>query len=177
MELTLLKGTNVQLRPVEIGDLEFIYALESDPENWKVSNTLFPYSKFQVEQYILNTQHDIFAEKQLRMMIDRISGDDKPVRAGMIDLFDLDPVHRRAAAGILVTKEEQHRGVASEALSLLTGYCFSTLNLHQVHCSITAGNEASIRLFTKHGFAPCGVRKDWRLAAGQWTDRHLRSDR
>lgn len=165
-----LQNELIRLRMAEPRDVDFLYELENDPEVWRAGNTLVPYSKFQIEQYVLNSQHDLYTEKQLRLMIDRLSSGESPVTVGAVDLFDFDPFHRRAGIGIIILPEERNRGIAGEALGLMQRYCFEILSLHQIHCSITIGNQASIRLFTGKGFKQTGVRRDWRYMDGRFVD-------
>lgn len=166
MKKPILKGENIFLRPLEPGDVDFIHTIENDPEVWRAGDTLLPYSRFQVEQYVLNTQHDIFSEKQIRFII---SGSGS-ARLGAIDLYDFDPLHRRAGIGVLIIPGEREKGFAGEALTLLIDYAFTVLQLHQVFCYVNERNLASIRLFESAGFIKCGVRKDWRIVNGQWSD-------
>jgi diamine N-acetyltransferase len=166
----MLKSQDIQLRAIEPSDLDFIYILENDPEVWQVGNTLIPYSKYQIEQYVLSTQHDLFSEKQMRLMIDRVLPGPGNIPIGAVDLYDFDPYHKRAGVGIILIPEERGKGIAQEALSLLVRYCFEILDLHQLFCSITEGNIPSIRLFEQCGFIQCGTRKEWRFLNGTFMD-------
>lgn len=163
-------GPNLLLRAPEPGDIDIIFRWENDTRIWHLSNTLAPYSRFAIEQFVLNTDKDIYALKQLRFMIDWHSAGLDIKTIGSIDLFDFDPYHKRAGIGILIDESSRRHGFASEALNLLIEYCFNMLHLHQVFCNIEKSNEESIRLFTKAGFVSCGVKKDWLLRDGQWTD-------
>lgn len=163
-----MKGKNISLRVPEPADIDFIYNCENDTTVWHVSNTTTPYSRYDIEQYVLNSHHDIYAAKQLRLMI--ILHDKTLEPIGAIDLFDFDPVHHRAGVGILLTMQERGKGYASEALALLCNYCFNTLNLHQLYCHISSDNEASIKLFTMAGFEITGTCKDWTLSGKNWHD-------
>ncbi len=169
----MLQNQDIQLRAIEPSDLDFIYKLENDTEVWRVGNTLIPYSKFQIEQYVLNTQHDLFSERQLRLMLDKVTPGMKNVPIGALDLYDFDPYHKRAGIGIIIIPEEREKGFAREALTLLKKYCFEILDLHQLYCSITEGNTASIHLFETCGFTQCGTRKDWRFLDGGFKDELL----
>ena len=166
----ILQGKNILLRAAEPTDIDFIYKMENDPQIWHLGNTVMPFSHFQIEQYVLNMQHDIYAEKQLRLIIE-INGKqgDRKI-AGAIDLFDFDPYHRRAGIGILIIQKERKKGFAAEALELLVEYCFEILQLHQLFCHITADNPGSIQLFEKAGFVNCGLKKEWRLHKNKWVD-------
>ena len=163
-------GPNLLLRAPEPSDIDTIYRWENDTRIWHLGNTFAPYSRFAVEQFVLNTENDIFATRQLRLMIDCHSGRDTTLTIGSIDLFEFDPYHKRAGIGILIDEDFRHQGYATEALNLLIEYCFKTLNLHQVYCNIELSNEESIKLFTKTGFTNCGHKKEWMLRDGKWTD-------
>jgi len=161
--LQVLKGKKIQLRAIEPEDLEIIYRWENDSSVWPLSNTLAPFSRFIIKQFIENSHQDIFTSKQLRLMIDRID-DEKVETIGTIDLFDFDPAHKRAGIGILIaSKEDRGKGFASEALDILIGYSFTSLQLHQLYCNITTDNTESIQLFNSKGFQLVGIKKDWLL--------------
>lgn len=38
--MTVLKGEHIQLRALEPEDLEYLFALENDPDIWEISGTL-----------------------------------------------------------------------------------------------------------------------------------------
>ena len=103
----LVKNKMVQIRGLEPEDLEFLYECENNPEIWNVSNTLAPYSKYILRQYIENSHHDIYTNKQLRLIISDVTEPDKAV--GAIDLFDFDPYHVRAGVGILIHGDKNRR--------------------------------------------------------------------
>ena len=164
-----MKNDKVLLRAVEPSDIDFIFQLENNTSVWHVSNTITPYSRYTIEQYVLNSDQDIFTLKQLRLIIESadvvISN-----RIGTIDIFDFDPLHKRAGIGIIIIEEEQRKGYALEALKLVVEYCFKTLGLHQIYCNISAENQGSILLFEKMGFINCGVKKEWTFINNSWQD-------
>ncbi len=157
--MQLLKGNKVSLRALEQNDIDVLFTWENNPKIWKVSNTLSPYSRFVLEQYLLSANQDIYTTRQLRLIIEDINTQHVPV--GCIDLFDFDPHHCRAGIGIMIDENHQGNGFASEALSLLIKYVFTTLLLKQVYCNVGAQNEKSILLFEKHGFQKVGLKKHW----------------
>lgn len=154
------------LRALEPTDLDFLYSLENDISVWHVGNTLTPYSKNVLEQYLENAALDIYTIKQLRLVICTNTKES----VGAIDLFDFDPLHSRAGVGIVVTSQNRGNGYAADALNLLLQYCHTILQLHQVYCSVTASNQTSINLFKKAGFVEVGVRKDWLRTVEGWED-------
>ena len=158
----------ISLRAVEPEDLEYFYRWENDRNIWQVSNTLVPFSRYQLRQYIESDPSNIFAHQQLRMMI---ASDDNKQTLGTIDLFDYDPVHQRAGIGILIASPaDRGKGFAGEALQLMSEYGKNTLYLHQLYCNISSKNTASIHLFEKAGFKTAGIKKDWLRTGDGWDD-------
>jgi diamine N-acetyltransferase len=166
-------GKNILLRALEPEDIDILYQWENDTEIWHLSNTITPFSRFVLEQYLVNSQEDIFTTKQLRLMIDLTCTEGNAKTIGSIDLFDFSPNHKRAGVGIMITKEERGKGYASESLDLVIDYSFNTLDLHQLFCNISRDNAISLKLFQKHGFEIVGAKKDWINIKGMWIDEYL----
>lgn len=162
--MSYLSGKTVYLRAVEPADLDLLYRYENDPALWPCGNTLAPYSRYALREYLKHAQDDIFQTRQLRLIIVH-KDDDRAV--GMVDLFDFEPHHARAAAGILVFPEERHRGIGSEALGVLSDYAFGVLHLHQLYAHIPENNTFSRRLFSRCGYTECGLLKEWLQTAPQ----------
>lgn len=171
----MISSSHITLRALEPADVEKMYQWENDPSVWPVSGTVVPFSRYTMEQFVTNSQHDIYTSKQLRLAIDK---KDHPLISGLtigyIDLFDFDPSHLRAGVGILIGETgERRKGYARESLQLLSKYAFSTLHLHQLYCHIHADNESSIRLFNAAGFVVSGELKHWSLINGTWKNVFL----
>lgn len=166
----MLKGEKVFLRALEPSDSEIIHLWENNPEIWQVSDTLVPFSKFTIEQYI-NSLQDIYTTKQLRLVIcEQQSGN--PI--GTVDIFDFNPFHSRAGVGILIADAQyRQKGYASEALSLTTDYCFTVLFLNQLYCNIPVENEASLNLFMAKNFQVIGVMKNWNRTVKGFSDEYF----
>ncbi len=163
-----LAGQQIFLRALEPSDVDILYYWENDTENWLISNTQSPFSRFVLEQYLASAHQDIYSVKQQRFMICGLT-DNKPL--GTIELFDFDPNHQRAGIGILIAeKSERKKGYASEAIDILMQYGFEVLNLRQLYCNITIDNEPSISLFQKHKFEISGNKKQWIRDGKQFKD-------
>jgi diamine N-acetyltransferase len=169
-DMVPLRGKNIVLRSLEPADLDLLYQWENDADNWFASNTYVPYSRHALKGLIESARNDIYENKQLRLMIDFIPGNDmEQVTIGTIDLFDFDPYHQRAGVGILIAeKEYREKGIATEALAVLIEYVFKTLQLHQLYCNIATNNETSINLFRRAGFVLVGEKKEWLKDEQHW---------
>ena len=163
-----LKGTLIRLRAIEPEDEDILYRWENDQKIWQVSNTLAPFSRQILRQYLSQAHLDIFQAKQLRLVIETLE-EDKPV--GLIDLFDFDPHHQRAGVGILIGETaEWGKGYAKEALKVLLRYVFTVLFLNQVYCSIDETNTTSLNLFKNAGFRITGIKEKWNRNYTGWTN-------
>jgi len=163
-----LESKNIKLRALEPEDLEFLFQTENNSNFWEVSSTQIPFSKYILTQYIANSHQDIYEAKQLRLIVEH---QNQPI--GMIDLFNFNPQHKRAGIGILIIKEFQQKGFASESLTLFIKYAFKTLQLHQIYANITSDNKNSIALFNSHKFEKIGVKKDWVYTDNNFKDEIL----
>lgn len=152
-----IKNDTITLRCAEPGDAEQIFQWENDRDNWLVSDTHVPYSRFQIEQFLLGN-NDLSEQKQIRLMIDLT---ETGHAVGCIDIFDYDAINGRAGLGILIDKAYRRQGYAKSALALTITYLFHNLLLHQVYCSIEESNTESQQLFVNQGFELCGKRKEW----------------
>ncbi|MEN8137442.1 MAG: GNAT family protein [Bacteroidota bacterium] len=160
-------GDKIKLRALEPDDLSFLYMVENDVDNWKISETKIPFSKYLLHQYLENIDRDITKTGQLRLVIENIKNGET---VGLIDLFDFDPIHKRSGIGIIINDKHQSLGYGKEALDLLVVYCKKTLNLHQLYCDIQCNNKASISFFESNNFKKTGVKKDWWLSDKKLSD-------
>ena len=155
----LLQNKILKLRALEPEDLELLYNWENNSAIWEHSNTLVPYSKFILHNYLENARKDIFEVKQVRLIIELIA---EKEAIGTIDLFDIDFYNLRAGVGILIANEEyRHKGYAGETLELLKIYVFQHLGLYQLFCNISEDNINSLKLFQNHGFIITGKKENW----------------
>lgn len=168
-----MNGKRVCLRALEPEDVDILYKWENDRAIWHLSNTITPLSRFTLEQYVLSAGQDIYATRQMRMMIDLCEPENGLKTIGSVDLFEYEPTHRRAGVGILIHDGHRGKGYASEALDLLIRYAIETLQLHQLFSNISSGNAESIRLFENKGFRLIGIKKDWNRIRNKWQDENM----
>ncbi|GHT34068.1 N-acetyltransferase [Bacteroidia bacterium] len=154
----MLTNEKIRLRALEPEDLDLLYAWENDTNLWRMGNTLSPYSRYVLKEYIAQSHLNIYELKQLRLMIEqRESG--KGI--GVVDIYDFDSHNRKAGVGIMLDTEHQGSGLATEALYLLIDYAFSFLKLHQLYAYVSVSNEPSKALFQRCGFSISGKLTDW----------------
>ena len=157
-----IEGAICRLRALEPSDLEVMYGWENDVDLWRVSGATAPFSRHQLSTLIVEQQYDIYATRQLRLVVEaEVEGAMQSV--GAVDLFEFNPQCRRAGVGIIISSEYRRKGYALDALQCVERYAREVLMLHQLWCSVAADNEASLCLFERAGYEQCGIRRDWIL--------------
>lgn len=165
-----LRGEKVALRAVEPEDVERMYGWENNPAVWHVSGTLAPFSRHALEQFVREQRFDPLQSGQQRLMIETLAGE----AVGTLDLFEIDPLNRRAGVGILIHNSDNRRqGYAREALQLSIAYARNTLALEQLWCNIESENRASRALFSGAGFQLVGCKRHWNWSPEGWQDEEL----
>ncbi|MDR2562888.1 MAG: GNAT family N-acetyltransferase [Prevotellaceae bacterium] len=167
-----LETERIKLRSPEISDVDLLYKWENDCELWPAGESFEPYSRFDIERYVMS-EGDVYANKQLRLMIDlKIADGQKTI--GTADLFDFNPLHSRAGLGILIyPPDERRKGYAHEAMQLLIRYAFEGLLIKVLYCNVSANNEAGLRCVQKAGFEICGLKKQWTARISGREDEYL----
>lgn len=154
------------LRLLEPSDLDFLERIENDTRLWKYSNTTKPFSNEVLKIYIQNAKQDIVDAGQQRFVI--VDSDSN--KLGLIDLFDYEPKHARAAVGVVIIEEFRGKGYAKEGLRLLEENVIQKLNLHQLYAGVSIENNPSRALFKAAGYIETAVKKDWSYYENQFHD-------
>ncbi len=160
-----MEDKQLRLRAVEPADIDFLYRIENIPAVWSVSFGDAPVSRQMLWDYINSYSADIYADRQLRLIIDV---DGTPV--GTVDVTDFDPRHGRAMLGIAVDPAHQRKGYARAALQEIITRCRHTFGMHQLAVLVPRDNEASMRLLESMGFTTSACLKSWLLHGQSYED-------
>ena len=163
----LIKNESITLRPLEPTDLDTLYNWENDSALWVVSDTVAPYSRAALWQYLESYTGDIYAQRQLRLMV-TLSADGTPI--GTIDFLNFDPLNNRAELGLFIANEHRGKGMGRQALELLTAYAREHIGLRQLYVYIATDNEVCLQLFESFGYHRVGVIKSWVKRGSQYHD-------
>ena len=165
-----IEGGLCRLRALEPEDLDAMYGWENDTDVWRASGTVAPFSRHVLSRLIDEQQFDIYATRQMRLVIEDIASAEV---VGAVDLFEFDPQNLRAGVGIIITPPHRRTGLALDALHTLEKYTRNTLHLHQLWCSMADDNHASRQLFLKAGYEECGCRREWFITPDGYADEVL----
>lgn len=154
----MFAADNIRLRALEPEDLEWLYSIENDEELWQWGSSNVPYSRYSLKTYIAESHHDIYADGQLRLVIET---EDEHLVLGCVDLMDFSPRHLRAEIGILLFPEYRGRGVATKVLGMLVSYAREHLYMHQLYAIVSQKNMKAQHLFERFGFKRVSLLADW----------------
>lgn len=89
---------------------------------------------------------------------------------GLVELVEIDHIHRRAEFQIIVAPEHQGKGIASRATTLAMEYGFSVLNLYKIYLIVDKENHRALHIYEKLGFEVEGELKHEFFINGQYRD-------
>jgi diamine N-acetyltransferase len=155
-------GPKIILRPLEREDLHFVHHLDN---NANVMRYWFeePYETF-VELTALYDEH-IHDQTERRFVVVC-----KGKNAGLVELVEIDHVHRRAEFQIVIAPDYQGKGLATRAAELAMDYGFGVLNLHKIYLVVDKDNDKAIHIYEQLGFQVEGVLRQEFFINGQYRD-------
>ncbi|MBC1978415.1 spermidine N1-acetyltransferase [Listeria marthii] len=153
---------DLKLRPLEREDLKFVHRLNNDA---KIMSYWFeePYEAF-VELQELYDKH-IHDQSERRFILE-LDGQ----MVGLVELMEIDYIHRRAEFQIIIDPKFQGHGYAVSATKLAMKYAFHVLNLHKLYLVVDKVNEKAIHIYEKVGFIREGELIDEFFVDGAYHD-------
>jgi ribosomal-protein-alanine N-acetyltransferase len=166
-----IKAKGFVLRHFRMSDLQLYYELQQDED---------------IKKNFMGTPHTIKeAEKELREKL-RNYRRKKPCEeafaievegelAGEVNVHALSYDHRkhRAVVSYWLARDHRGKGIASEALKLLTDYAFSRYKLKRIVGRCRTFNKASARVMEKAGFQLEGILRKNKFKDGKYLDDML----
>ena len=149
----------LKLRALEPEDLEQLYAIENNLDDWDFACMSAPFSKYALRDYIANQHCALSVDQQVRLVV---CDDENPQQViGLADIFNYDARHRRAEVGMVIEKSLRGKGYATKAVALLIDYALRICLLDQLYAFISEDNIASCKVFDKNGFKRASILKNW----------------
>lgn len=157
-----MQASALRLRPLERSDLLFVHELDN---NAAVMRYWFeePYEAF-VELQELYDKH-IHDQTERRFIIDR-----EKTNIGLVELIEINYIHRRAEFQIIIHPEYQSKGYAAGATSLALSYAFNVLNMYKTYLIVDSDNKKAIHIYEKLGFEAEGLLRHEFFCNGAYRD-------
>lgn len=155
------KGKQVSLRPVFDQDMDDFVRFMNDFEA-----SLFTGSMPGL--YTADDERDYFKKSEDKR---QFAVDYQGKLIGLVELFDIDLVNRRAVLGIMIGQEEaRSKGLGYDVINLVLDYGFYLLNLHSISLTCFTFNHRAQALYKKCGFQEIGRWRQSRYLAGDYYD-------
>ncbi|NAX20721.1 spermidine N1-acetyltransferase [Vibrio sp. V39_P1S14PM300] len=156
-------NSGLKLRALERSDLRFIHDLNN---NRNIMSYWFeePYESFdELEELYKRHIHD---DAERRFVVE----DENQSLIGLVELIEINYIHRSAEFQIIVAPAYQGRGFATELILRALDYSFSVLNLHKIYLLVAVENKKAIHLYQKCGFIEEGHLVEEYFINGQYQD-------
>lgn len=149
------------MRPLERSDLHFVHVLNN---NRRVMGYWFeePYESF-VELEELYRKH-IHDQSERRFIVENEAHE----RVGLVELVEIDHLHRRAEFLIMISPEHQGQGLAKAATRRAISYAFRVLNLYKLYLLVDVDNASAVHIYEQAGFQHEGVLIDEFFSDGRY---------
>ena len=85
----------------------------------------------------------------------------------------LDNAQLQARIGYTIVRGFWNRGLATEAVTALTAYCFASFPVERISASLDPRNAASCRVLAKAGFVRAGCFRESAWFSGEWAEDAL----
>lgn len=160
-DLPRLTSARLELRPIDSGDADALYAMFSDPEITRFWSSAAMTSQDDAVALIAEI-HDYCGRGEL--MEWALTRRDQPGLIGTCSLGNLDRVNRRGEIGFALARPAWGHGYMVEILPVLVDYAFDSLQLHRLEADVDPRNAGSIRLIEGLGFQLEGrLRERWQV--------------
>ncbi|MBT2400840.1 GNAT family N-acetyltransferase [Streptomyces sp. ISL-100] len=154
-----LHGAQVVLRPPTAGDIPLLAGIRARPEVraiWRGGDDL-----------VAAVTDDLAASDVTTLVIEYAGRTAGAIQWGA----EQDPDYRHANIDIYLDPEVHGRGLGTDAVRTLARHLITDLGHHRIVIDPAADNAAAIRCYTKVGFRPVGIMREYeRGPDGTWHD-------
>jgi diamine N-acetyltransferase len=153
----------VKLRPLEREDLMFVHQLNN---NDSIMRYWFEEAYESFAELAQLYERNIHNQTERRFIIATLHGHP----AGLVELVEINHLHRRCEFQIAIHPGFQGRGFARQATRIAMDYAFSVLNIHKLYLHVDKDNARAVRIYESCGFRPEGILRDEFFMNGRYRD-------
>ena len=148
MAWTRLRGGLVTLRLAEEADVAELVRIRATPEVW---------ARWRGDDLAADTREAIADDGLVYYVIEL----DGRVAGGIQWAAESDPEYRHASIDIFVDPAAHSRGVGTDAVRTLATHLVDDEGFHRLVIDPAVDNAAAIRCYTKVGFRPVGIMRQY----------------
>lgn len=165
-----IEGSQIYLREVRSEDVneEYYNWLNDSMVNQYLETRFFPRSLKNISEFVK------YMDGKSDEILLAICVKENNKHIGNIKLGPINWIHRFGDVSLLIgDKDYWGKGIATEAIKLITKFGFKTLNLHKIKAGCYANNIGSKSAFLKAGYNVEGVLQKHYFWEGSYQDAYL----
>lgn len=167
----MFEGEKVQLRSLELSDLDEIMKVWNNLKLREFLSSPLPFSRDEEEQWIKNTW-----EERRKGTGYQFAVENKETKEfiGGGGLFGINNLIRSAELGIAIYAEENWgKGYGTDTMRVLLKFGFDYLNLNRIQLRVVEFNVRGIKTYKKVGFKEVGRFRKTHFWEGEYSDQIL----
>ena len=162
-----MKLGNIKLRELELSDKLKLSELLNNKKIWDNLRNKVPYP-YQ-ESDAINFIEFITKDNSQQVFAIEVNGN----LCGVVGLVLQQDVYEKSAEiGYWIGEPFRGKGIASEAVKLMTDFGFNELNLRRIYAAVFEFNIASMKVLEKNGYLNEGILKKAVFKNGEVWDEH-----
>ena len=162
-----LESDRLLLRRIVEGDVQEIFAMRSDAENMKYIPRPLVKNHDEAMEHLAKIDSGIENNEAINWAI-TLKGNSKLL--GIIGFYRTKHEHYRSEIGYMLLPEIHGKGIASEAVGIVTKFGFKKMKLHSIEAVIDPKNSASEKVLQKNGFIKEAHFKENEFFEGKFLD-------
>ncbi|MFD1205152.1 MULTISPECIES: GNAT family protein [Sporosarcina] len=173
--MILLEGETIYLRILTEEDASiFTEMLIANKEFWTVFEP-----RHEPSYYTVSVQRDKIRESIYQMRDRReynfgIFDSETSRLVGHISLYSIKRLPFSSGfIGYSVDERETGKGIATEAVKIVTKFAFETMSLHRVEAFVSPKNTGSVKVLENAGFTQEGLLRKLLYINGVWEDHYM----
>ncbi len=164
----MIEGTLINLRPLESGDIDRVYAWINDREVTRHLNMRYPISRLAEENWLGERAATPLSYANTWFAIETKDG----THIGNVNFHEVHPENRKGHLGIMIgDRSYWSRGYGADALVTFLRFAFDEMDLRRADLTVDADNARAIACYRKVGFVEEGRLRQARYARGRYVDQ------
>lgn len=160
-----MKGENIELRTINIEDLELLNKWKNDESIYRyLGGGFVPTSLYTHEKYMDKIMDTSGKDMRFIIIVNNI-------RIGFLGIYNINTLHRTCEIGIFIgEKDYLKKGFASESIEVIEKYIKNYLNLRKIKINVVEENSKAYDMWKKHGYIQVGKLIEERFICGEYKD-------
>jgi RimJ/RimL family protein N-acetyltransferase len=166
------EGALVNLRPLEMSDLDRVHTWINDREVTRFLNARYPMPLLAEEQWLRAASSTVMDFQHVDFAVETKDG----VHIGTVGFHVASAENRTARLGISIgEKAYWSRGYGTDTVVTICRFGFEQMNLNRIDLSVDAENVRAIRCYAKSGFTLEGRLRERLYRRGRYGDQFIMS--